>query len=32
MTVNVRNGSRSVNSYRLNFNDGYFCDPISIIG
>jgi len=32
MTVNVRNGSRSVNSYRLNFNDGYFCDPIIIIG
>jgi hypothetical protein len=32
MTVQVRSPTRSLNSYRLNFNDDYYCDPIIVVG
>ena len=32
MTMEVRSPAQSLNSYRLNFNDGYFCDPIIVVG
>ena len=32
MTVQVRSPSRSLTSYRLNFNDEYYCDPIIVVG
>jgi hypothetical protein len=32
MTVEVRSPARSLNSYRLNFNNGYYCDPIIVVG
>lgn len=32
MSIHVTGGGRSVNSYRLDFNNGYFCDPIIVVG
>jgi hypothetical protein len=32
LSVSVRQPSRSLNSYRLNFNDDFYCDPIIVVG